>query len=107
MWRKKTQNPKSEYSSAVSLLGTEKTLNAKCICSWREKTQHPKSEYNSTDSLPCTGKILNAKCISMYDRSVLRFSFACGLRPHAKLNPRTPLACACLEAAFGAAISLP
>ena len=37
----------------------------------------------------------------MYDRSVLRFSFACGLRPHAKLNPRTPLACACLEAAFG------
>ena len=32
-----------------------------------------------------------------YDRSVLRFSFACGLRPHAKLNPRTPLACACLE----------
>ena len=24
-------------------------------------------------------------------RSVLRFSFACGLRPHAKLNPRTPL----------------
>ena len=27
-----------------------------------------------------------------YDRSVLRFSFACGLRPHAKLNPRTPLA---------------
>ena len=25
-----------------------------------------------------------------YDRSVLRFSFACGLRPHAKLNPRTP-----------------
>ena len=27
-----------------------------------------------------------------YDRSVLRFSFACGLRPHAKLNPRTLLA---------------
>ena len=27
-----------------------------------------------------------------YDRSVLRFSFACGLRPHAKLNPRTSLA---------------
>ena len=27
-----------------------------------------------------------------YDRSVLGFSFACGLRPHAKLNPRTPLA---------------
>ena len=25
-------------------------------------------------------------------RSVLRFSFACDLRPHAKLNPRTPLA---------------
>ena len=26
-----------------------------------------------------------------YDRSVLRFRFACGLRLHAKLNPRTPL----------------
>ena len=25
-------------------------------------------------------------------RSVLRFSFACGLRPRANLNPRTPLA---------------
>ena len=25
-------------------------------------------------------------------RSVLRFSFACGLQPHAMLNPRTPLA---------------
>ena len=31
-----------------------------------------------------------------YDRSVLGISFACGLRPHAKLNPRTPLACAFL-----------
>ena len=27
-----------------------------------------------------------------YERSVLGFSFACGLRPHAKLNPKTPLA---------------
>ena len=24
-------------------------------------------------------------------RSVLRFSFTCNLRPHAKVNPRTPL----------------
>ena len=31
-----------------------------------------------------------------YDRSVLGFSFACGLRPHAKPNPKTPLACALL-----------
>ena len=36
-----------------------------------------------------------------YDGFVLGFSFACSLRPHAKLNPRTPLACDCLEAAFG------
>ena len=39
-----------------------------------------------------------------HDRSILRFSFACGLLPHAKLNPRTPLtpASSCTTLTYGA-----
>ena len=36
-------------------------------------------------------QILMLAATVLWPRSVLRFSFACGLRPHAKLNPRTPL----------------
>ena len=38
-----------------------------------------------------TIQILTLAATALWHRSVLRFSFAYGLRAHAKLNPRTPL----------------
>jgi len=38
-----------------------------------------------------TIQILMLAATVLWPRSILRFSFDCGLRPHAKLNPRTPL----------------